>query len=294
MRLASYNSDVTGVYYYPGFVNQFKDTLLPLCLFYLYSITKLIPNTKISGRFLLFFSLISVFSILGTGQRGAFVLAIMMGGSFIFNILNKKNIRKLIMVSVVPLLFLFSISTFINGRTKSEKLEAGATLTAIVERITSDNQIGALIGFREIMYPRGIQWGSEWWDGIQGFTPSHTGSTLANEIAGVMWGGFGNAPPSNWGSIYYNFGWIGIILYPIFCCFTLSYFYYRLYQKKKYLFRILIYVYCFVIAGTWIAGSPFEYYFNVGLVTVILLKLLYNLMAHIFGKVLIKPIYSNY
>jgi oligosaccharide repeat unit polymerase len=284
LRLASYNSEVTGVYYYPGFVNQFKDTLFPLCIFYLWGVNLIKRKKETSNLFLTVFSIISVICILGTGQRGAFAIAMMTGCAFIINVLPKEKRRKFLFIVSAPAIALFMVSTFINGRTSSETFETGSTLAAMWQRIASDNQWGAVIGFREVMYPNGVQWGSEWWEGIKGFTPSHKGSTLANDIAQVIWGGYGNVPPSNWGSIYYNFSWLGIALYPITSNMVIKYFYKRFYTKKKYLFRILIYTYAYLLYGAWIGASPFEFYFNIGLVTICILKILYKLFENIFGR----------
>jgi hypothetical protein len=291
MRLKSYNSQITGEYYYPGFVNQFKDTLLPLTMFYLWAKYIISPARKSSIPFLVVFTIIAIVSILGTGQRGAFALAMMMGGCFMLTVLPSQKRNYFLIFSGVPALLLFMVSTFINGRTKSDKFEVGATFEAMWERIASDNQWGAYIGFRDVMYPRGIQWGYEWWEGLLGLTPWHSGSILANEIAISMWGGFGNAPPSSWGSIYYNFGFLGIMLYPLVTCVIIKYFYQRFYLGPKRLFRTLVYVYACLIYGTWIAGSPIEYYANVGIVTIALLKVLFNLASKMFGQKL-KRVYQ--
>jgi oligosaccharide repeat unit polymerase len=284
MRLKSYNSDITGDYYYPGFVNQFKDTLFPLCMFYLWAKTLVDNKHKESYLFLVIFTLFSTVSVMGTGQRGAFALAMMMGCAFMFNILTKEKRRKFLLFSGIPAFGLFMVSTFLNGRTKSDKFEVAATLESIWERIASDNQWGSYMGFRDLMYPNGIQWGAEWWQGILGISPWHTGSTLANDIAGILWGGFGNAPPSSWGSIYYNFGFWGIFLYPLVTCTLIKFFYYRFYQKEKYLFRIQIYVYCYLLYGTWIGASPIEYYMNVGIMTLVILKYLFDFSIFLFGS----------
>ncbi len=288
LRLASYDVTMTGNYFYPGYVNQFKDTLFPLALFFLWAVFALEEKTKypfFTKTLLIILSICSLICILGTGQRGAFVVALIMGLSFLVSVLNFKKVKK-VAIYLVPLFVLFMASTLINGR--SETNETNDVLKAVFQRIMSDNQVGARIGFREIIYHKPTQWGSEWFDGILGILPSHTGSTLSNDIAQLIWGGFGTVPPSNWASIYYNFSWIGLIIFPFFLTFILRYLYYRLYKKEKKLFRILIYIYCFSLIGTWIAGSPFEHYLNTGLLTIIILKLILKFSELFFGFKYIK------
>ncbi len=284
MRLKAYNSAITGDYYYPGFVNQFKDTLFPLSMFYLWSKYLLSKNFRYPVFLLLILSLVSLVSIMGTGQRGAFVIALLVGGGFMITVLNKKHKRIFSFIVGIPALVLFMISTFINGRTGSGEFDIGEVFKAIWERIASDNQSSAAIGFREVMYPRGIQWGSEWWEGIQGFSPWHSGSYLANEIAAFLWiSDYGNAPPSNWGSTYYNFGFYGIFLYPFLTAIIVKYFYRRFYTGPKRLFRIQSYIFMFILYGAWISGAPAEFYVNVGCVTVFLLRKLLDFFVSIFG-----------
>jgi hypothetical protein len=284
MRLKSYNSEITGDYYYPGFVNQFKDTLFPLCMFYLWAKTQVDKKHQESYWFLIIFTIFSIVSVMGTGQRGAFALAMMMGCSFMFSVLSKEKKRKFFLIAGTPAIALFMVSTFINGRTKSDKFEIGSTLEAMWERASSDNQWASHVGFRDVMFPSGIQWGAEWWQGVLGILPSHTGSALANDIAGVLWGGFGNAPPSSWGSIYYNFGFLGICLYPLVTTVFAKYVYYRFYSKQKQLFRVQAYTYCYLAYGSWIGGAPFEFYMGSGLFTVSVLLLILKFGGTIFGR----------
>jgi hypothetical protein len=60
--------------------------------------------------------------------------------------------------------------------------------------------------------------------------------------------------------------------------------YKRLYSKDKKMFRTLIYIFSFVLIGTWIAGNPINFYFNTGLVAIIVLKLGLNFSERIFGR----------
>jgi oligosaccharide repeat unit polymerase len=287
LRLASYNSAVTGDYFFPGYVNQFKNTLLPLSLFYLCGVFSIEPKVRykiLTKTILIILSILSIVFILGTGQRGAFILAMLNGGVFIITIVSRKYRIRISLLGSMILFFFFTINSVINGRTQSNELSFLEGLEQLWSRITAENQVSAFIGFRGIIYPSKTQWGSEWMDQLLGILPSYSGSTLSNDIAQLIWGGLGTAPESSWGSIYYNFSWIGVIIVPFIFSLTTKYFYYRFYLKKKYLFRILIYVWSFFQIGSWVVGGPIQYYFDGGLVAVIILKLLIKLSENIFGK----------
>ena len=285
LRMASYNSDITGNYYYPGYVNQFKDTLLPLLLFYLW-----VKNSRVKGKkviskfFLIVVSILAVVLILGTGQRGAFVLAGLQGGAFMVVVASAKNKKKIVIGGGLFVMMFMILSTFMIGRTKSGTFDLGESLGAIWWRIASANQFGAVVGFREIIYQEPSQWGREFSQSVVGLLPGVKGSMLSNRIAKKIWGGYGTAPPSNWGALYYDFYWYGVVLFPILFSIFLKYLYYRFYSKEKSLFRVLIYMSSFVILGTWLAGNPVNYYFNVGLLAVIFLRFLYSRMGAIFGQ----------
>ena len=285
LRMASYNSDMTGNYYYPGYVNQFKDTLLPISLFYLWAKRRIIQRRKLFLKYVLtFLSLVSVVLILGTGQRGAFVLAMLQGGAFLMVVSNQKERRKIIIFGASFLMSFMILSTFMIGRTSSGVFNLGESLSAIWWRIASANQTGAVIGFREIIYKEPAQWGAEFWQSIVGLLPGVRGSMLSNRIAQKIWGGYGTAPPSNWGAIYYDFHWFGLVLIPAIFSIFIKYLYSRFYQKEKVLFRVLVYVAGFVILGTWIAGNLVNYYFNVGLFAIVLLRGLMLLFTALFGR----------
>jgi len=290
MRLAAYNSHVGGKYLFPGYVNQFKNTLLPLTIAFTWVSYKK-QNKKIP-LLLKIVSLMTIIFIFGTGQRGAFVIAALMIGFFLLYVSDSKERRKLVLLGGFPVLLLFVLSSFFIGR-NSAASSAGfvenvtGLLESLSNRISSANQLGAVMGFRNIIYERPIQWGSEWKQSFIGLLPGVDGSRLSSEIFNSMFGGGarirGNAPPSSIGSIYHNFGIIGVIIIPTLISFILRYLYYRLLIKRKSLFRIMIYTSSFILIGAWIAGNP-TYLFNVGLFALIFLHILLKICKKIFGK----------
>ncbi|MFN9783234.1 MAG: hypothetical protein ACK54A_08370 [Sphingobacteriales bacterium] len=287
LRLGSYDGS-TGRYHFPGYVNQFKDTLLPLCLFYLWTLYFIQhrPHKQPLGFVLLsFLTIVSLVSILGTGQRGAFVLAMVMGASFLTVVVpkNKNIINYLIVAGIsVPLM---AISTQINGRSQSREFSWESIMIAIWQRIISDNQWGAVIGFRLYVVDLPTQWGNEWLESILGVSPWHPGSSLASDIARVVWrGGSGTVPTSNWGSIYHNFSWFGIICFPVLYCAFLVKLQQGYYLGEKTMFRTMVYVYSYVLLGSWIAGSPFEHFLNGGVVAIVMLYFICRRLEMLFGR----------
>jgi oligosaccharide repeat unit polymerase len=286
LRLASYNSNVTGKYFYPGYVNQFKNTLLPLSLVYLWVSKSNLPGgSSLLEKLLLgILSLLALVFILGTGQRGAFIIVMLMVGAFIMVVASEKKRKKVIFYGIIFALSFFVLSTYLLGRAGTEEFNLAEIFESIFFRIVGANQYGATLGFRYVIFPENIQWGGEWWRSLVGLLPGVEGSTLSNRIARQLWGGFGTAPPSNVGSTYYNFGISGVILVPLLFSLALKYMYKRLYSKDKKMFRTLIYIFSFVLIGTWIAGNPINFYFNTGLVAIIVLKLGLNFSERIFGR----------
>lgn len=285
LRLATYNSAVNGQYFAPGYVNQFKDTLFPLAIIYLWSLVLVEP--KRSGRFLQIVLLLALsvgccISILGTGQRGAFAIVLAIGIGYFALIIPRRQFKSIFAVIVVLGLFLFAVSTQINGRAQVE-FEIASVLQSIWSRIIYENQIGAVLGFRLYIHDAPIQWGAEWADSVLGILPSHPGSSLANDIAQLIWGGFGTVPPSNWGSVFYNFGWSGVVFFPFLMCASFPLLQMRYYSGRKSLFRTLLYVSSYVLIGSWICGGPFEYLLNVGLVAILILRYICWLLELSFG-----------
>jgi hypothetical protein len=290
LRLATYNSNVGGRYLFPGYINQLKNTILPLMVVFLWVRTKRLNQNP--NWFLKMSSLLSIIFIFGTGQRGAFVLASLMIGIFALTSFPKKVKRKVVIWGGGAILVLFLLSSFFIGRNSNKENKGSITnnvkglMESLENRISTANQKGSVIGFRKIMFYDQTQWGKEWWKAIVGLAPGVDGSNLSGRIFSLIYGGHGlrgNSPPSSWASIYYNFSWFGIIFIPLFMSLMLKYLYHRFIIKPKFLFRNLIYTSCFILIGTWIAGSP-TYYFNVGLLTLILLYLGLKGLTNILGN----------
>jgi hypothetical protein len=94
------------------------------------------------------------------------------------------------------------------------------------------------------------------------------------DIFELLYGGRGGtAPPSLWGSVWYNFGPLGVLMIPALMGWLYHRLYASLFSSPKTLARVMIYAGATMILGLWIIGGP-ETLFNRGLITVFLMKLI--------------------
>lgn len=273
LRLEAYAGEE---YYYPGYVNQFKNTLLPalVCVIIPYAFVRKLQSRWIVAGIL---SVLTMVFILGTGQRGAFVIFTITVGVYIALMNRKKLPRRMALLAgiSVPIFFL---STVALGRSSSELSKAtglfdqlGIIGGEIVFRLLGSNQLASVTGFRYI-YSRPSVDGTEWWQSIAGLLPGVPGSTLSNEIFAYLYGSMrGTAPPSIWGSFYYNFGFqVTLILTA-----SIAIVYHCVATKiantpNANSLQCIGMAGVSTVMGTWVAGSP-DYLLNVGIVVFVVL-----------------------
>ena len=266
------NSYAGSRYLFPGYVNQFKNTILPsltiVIIYYLFNAKR--PHRKLYSVPLI---LLSFFGILGTGQRGAFILFCLVAITFSYYAHRDRFVRRVVIISVVATPFLM-LMTLILGRSSQQLAQTGGVLdstsvlaTEISKRFFSDNQSSGIAGFR-YTYGLPTQYGAEWFRGILGILPDNPGSNLAGEIFKSLYGSTrGTAPPSMWGSVYYNFGVGGLILVPILLAAIYQFVTIRaVAHSEMNSLEAIGMSGVFVIFGNWIAGGP-EYLLNSGGVT---------------------------
>lgn len=263
MRLSFYQ--IRGV----GYVYQFRVIILPLLtLFMILTVKK---NKIISlglGALMLVF-------ILGTGQRGGFVMFVLMAFVTVL-ILNKlycMNLEKKIIGGLALAGVLFMLMTIGNGRNQV----SGGTINALIDRFTSDNQYCAVIGFRYI-FEHPVQWGKDWFLMAKDILPGKSDYVpLETIIFEIIYGSRrGTSPPCVWGSVYYNFGMLGIMVFPVLLGGIYQYLYSRLYQYPVTTLRIVLYSGLWVVCGMWIASSP-VYFFNQGGISIVILMYLLHI-----------------
>ena len=275
-RLAAYAGSE---YLFPGYVNQFKNVLLPA--------TALVIGhwafaVRLRGRVALAVTmvLVCVLGLLGTGQRGALVLALVWSGLYFY--LWKPRVAIRWSVVFVPVgIVLFTVSTLLLGRSSDELARQEGALAKfsiligeVITRALGANQESALFAY---YYVRGmpVQGGGEWVSSILGVLPGHAGSDLSNRVFETMYGSLrGTAPPSLWVSIYHNFGTIGVIAAPfviaLFCRAVINWI-----SSKGVIVPLQLVGYSgfSAVFGAWVAGGP-EYLLNAGAVAAALLVFL--------------------
>jgi len=260
-RLNAYAGDQ---YFAPGIVNQFKNSILPITFLFLASS---IRSTWLKTIFLLISVPFLIYALAGTGQRTFIVIFLIM--AVISSIaLNRGRVRAIyiILPSIFTVLLFVLLSTLL-GRAGDGFFEV---LGEIIHRIFASNQYAAVHGFRFIQQ-EGNQYGMDWWQSVVGLLPGVKGSDIANRIFADIFGGDrGTAPLSVWGSVYYNFGIIGVLPISLLIGFLYSKSYFLLLQGSYEKLRIICFSAFFVYLSIWIAGSPVQL-LNNGLLAVILL-----------------------
>ncbi len=271
LRLGAYSK---GSYRGAGYVYQFRNAIFPLVVLGIYYLSKELKNQRLKIFSILNFPLVMIFS-LGSGQRGGFVMIFLMYLLSVYFIegINSKQLGKLLIV------FLIFWSLMSMGLGRAEYTEkAGysgiikANIDALIKRIIGDNQAAAVRGFRYVYYDNEIQYGLDWFKSLRSLLPGRSSYTsLSTRIFALTYGSTrGTAPPSIWGSVWYNWGPMGIILGPIIISFFYVYAYKLFVNKKSSIFRVICFSSMFVIMGFWIAGGPIAL-INTGLLTVIIL-----------------------
>jgi oligosaccharide repeat unit polymerase len=206
-------------YLFPGYVNQFKNVLLPSLV--VLTLTYWNRRGKVPVAMSAFLLLVATFGLLGTGQRAAFIIFAVTTLVYLYLANRNFSIKRLAVIMVVTLMVLMT-STFALGRSGAELKQAhgivgtsGVLLAGLGNRIFSQGGEGKVAGFEYIYNFKPMQDGREWGQSVAGLLPGNRGSTLANEIFAYQWGSTrGNSPPSVWADTFHNFGWFGVLALP--------------------------------------------------------------------------------
>jgi oligosaccharide repeat unit polymerase len=215
LRLASYSGDQ---YFAPGFVNQFKNVLLPsLTLVTAYSLFAIgspfrwLISVPLSG--------FAAAALIGTGQRAQLIQFALIVVAF-FLLRSRTHSWKIIAltaVATIPILFVVTLvlgraDSFASGGLQSSLL---SMLTQLVDRIFFVNQESGLVAF-EYTVRQPVQWGAEWMRSLGAILPGRSEqTTLAAEVYRIMYKtSRGTAPPTMMGSVHHNFGLVGVAIVP--------------------------------------------------------------------------------
>lgn len=260
LRLESYSGEN---YFAPGYVNQFKNVLLPVTSLIISIYLDRLPEKKFRNLFVVVAWPLVFIGLAGTGQRG-FLIYTLAAIFMAFSLRNagrsmSKGLVNLFLIAV-PVLVLFSFMT--GAYTGVADGGANEILAKIIERIVIVQQEGGLFGFRYI-YLLNTAWFSEWIQGFIGIVPkvgpfaNVQGSTLSHDIYAALYGtDRGTAPLTAVGSAYYNGRIFGVILLYAFMAVFACYSYRRFIRGRKSVPRICAYGFMFLYISIYVSDSP--------------------------------------
>lgn len=274
MRLASYSG---ASYFAPGYVNQFKNTLLPLLVSYLGLRSYLLGRRR--GLILsIMLTPIVIILLLGTGQRGAFVLAWVCFIIFLLAVFRHLKWRRLAL-SIAVVVALFLITSLIIGRGIQEIKDANDLLQLSLEmpsRVFIVNQSEGVVSFRYI-YSTETAWGSNWLADVKQMLPGLKDpnfTPLPHLIFEQLYGSTrGTSPLTLAASLWYNFHIIGITLAPLLLGIIYQTVYHRLVRGPKTLFRLATFSALAGVLGLWAAGG-IDTLLNKGVAAILLFYIL--------------------
>lgn len=272
MRLAAYSGED---YFAPGYVNQFKNILLPISAT---AIGWILYSGKKKSLFYAYVAIVFpavAIALLGTGQRGyiIYTAAALIFGFILYGI-GRKSVVPLgrTFIALVPIAILFAYMTISYAEIGDDS--STTLITTMLDRFTSIQQEGALVGFRYV-YPLQTAWFSEWWAGLTGILPGREGSFLAHEVHAIMYGTTrGTVPLSSVGSAYYNGGIIGVVLLFAALGIFYSYIYNRYLKGDRSITRALSYGFIFFYMSIYVVDSPVSLIENGVVAAVIFLQIL--------------------
>ncbi|MDC7999122.1 O-antigen polymerase [Gilvibacter sediminis] len=262
-------------YYAPGFFNLFKNFLLPASFYALLFLHikgyKRRPKWFIAGALVAY-----LIFILGTGQRGALVLSILFGVVYCYHFLGKKRTYRIGLYGGVGFFVLFVVATFFLSRAKLQGLNSLDDYLLLVEvsmeRFFVTNQRAGLIAYQYILTYEEITYGYDWLMSLEQFLPGQsTHINLANKVFAYRYGSTrGTSPPTLMVSVFYNFGYFGVVVFPILFLGFLQGLY--SYFRSRYKGFLDLFVYSFLYFGlaTWATGSLSFPILNGGLLFILL------------------------
>jgi oligosaccharide repeat unit polymerase len=270
MRLAAYSGDQ---YLAPGYVNQFKNVLLPVSTICI-AIWLRDMDRKLFWLFLAIAGPFLLLALAGTGQR-AFLAYTAAASAFAFVLhqIGRPTRVSPFQVAVIglPLVVIFVLMT--TAYYESSNRSLGTVLLEIVSRFTMIQQEGGLIGFRYI-HMMDTAWFSEWGRSIFGILPGQEGSRVAHEVHAIMYGSDrGTVPLSSVGSAFHNGSWIGVLFLFGLMGWVYADAYRRYLSGPRTVARSVTYGFMFFYFSIYIADSPVTLIDN-GVVAVSLLLLL--------------------
>ncbi len=268
LRLGYYSGDR---YLAPGYINQFKNTILPTLLG-IYCAGALSGHQRRWVAMVL--ALVTIPLLLGTGQRAPVLVALLIVVGVVMGVARPSRQRRLLLLAVfVVCMALLSVATLNLRRIErggGPSDQAVAITRALGGRLFVTNQLGGLVGY---LYVRRlpIQLGAEWVEGLKSISPGQARSGVANQIHRELYGTYrGTAPLSLWGSTWHNFGFVGSLIVAMMLAFFHHIWFQSLFAEPKSVLTTPWRITATLLLGYWFTGGPMTLV-NAGWVTAMLL-----------------------
>lgn len=259
-RLSSYAGEQS---FLPGYANQFKNAILPILSIAI--IHRLwVRKAPFRAALSVLIGGIAFVFLAGTGQRAPTM--IMMIIILIAARMSGKLSAKRTGILAIAGFAAFAILTSALQRQAGALAGASDNIDRIVifgqgltSRIFLENPISGIAAFH-LTEQLPTAWGRDWISEISGVLPGVRGSDLANRVFETMYGSRrGTAPPTLWGSLYYNFQLplaivVTVVIAVTFFTFTKRYYFSR--RTNGNFLQCLALAGMAVSSGAWIAGSP--------------------------------------
>lgn len=245
-------TSAVGTYLAPGYVSQFRNTLLPLVTILLYFRMRARPTLR--GRVLFAFFLVS--SLLATvGTGGRFALAFFGGSLLILGmspLLKPLRFSRLQMAMAgLLVLGLLSGLTLMMGARGQDRLGIPVLWAPVqvVDRIFVAPAEERFEVYQQFLEGRAPQLGAATLTELRNILPGRPPMTLSNRLHQMLYGSpRGNVALDYWGIMWYDFRWFALPLVAIYG-FLMHSFYVWMIRGTKRLSRVLILAFAGLIFG---------------------------------------------
>ena len=252
----------------PATFYQFKNTLLPLVTVLLYFWMRIRPDRTRRILFAIFLAS-TVLAAVGAGRRRA--LAFFAAAFVIISLARYmapfRSSRKQILVGAVVALLLLSTLTLMMGARGSGKVVDSPLVWAplqLLDRVFIAPAHERLNVYEIFLKGKKPLWGEGTLRQLEVLLPGKSYFTLSNELHGLLYGSFtGNVGLDIWGSLWYDFHWLGLVFLFGFG-FLCHGFYVYLLRGPKRLTRVVTLGYAGLLLGLI---SDFAALFNFGFAT---------------------------
>lgn len=272
-RLAMYSGED---YFAPGYVNQFKNVLLPVGITILGGWVwvrrawgRLAVVVVVGGA-------VASVALLGTGQRAFLVYsyAALLFGVSAITVLRWRRIW-------LPTLAVFLIFAFVTSYYQAQSIQdEGNRYAAIVskafDRFFVVEQTGALGAFRHL-YERDVVYFREWRDQFVGILPGVPGSTLQHDLFFLVHGTTrGTESYAVLAGFYHNGGIAAVPIGYALMGVAHAALYHRFLRGRRTVYRSIGYAAAFLYLSIFVSGGPVALLDN-GVVTLLILLVIRKL-----------------